>query len=213
MASDRRPNIKGSRPSRQRERSQSDGNLFRRKDGKMAVKTVQEAFLDFEREKVRVPAWQNEHAQRVHPDITRAVQAALGDLFARSFLAGSYRRKVQTVRLNDVDIVVVLNDPQNLFIHSALAALEAIREAAATSPLVVACKTSVRAVKLDIHGVEFRVDLVTALEDPAGEVLLARYLPEETSTTGRKRGLLVKRRRRARKTKRRTGCSCPPYGS
>jgi hypothetical protein len=145
----------------------------------MAIETVQEAFLDFEREKVRVPAWQNEQAQKVHPEITRAVEAALGDLFARSFLAGSFRRKVQTVRLNDVDIVVVLNDPQDLFAHSALAALEAIREAAATSRLVAACKTSVRAVKLDIQGVEFRVDLVAALEDPAGEVLLARHLPEE----------------------------------
>jgi hypothetical protein len=145
----------------------------------MAIETVQEAFLDFEREKVRVPAWQNEQAQKVHPQITRALQAVLGDLFARSYLAGSYRRKVQTVRLNDVDIVVVLNDPQNLFVRSALTALEAIREAAAMSPLVAACKTSVRAVKLDIQGVEFRVDLVAALEDAAGEVLLARHLPEE----------------------------------
>jgi hypothetical protein len=145
----------------------------------MAVENAQEAFLDFEREKVRVPAWQNEQAQKIHPEVTRAVEDALGDAFARSFLAGSYRRKVQTVRLNDVDIVIVLNDPLRAFAASALVALEAIREAAVTSPLVAACKTSVRAVKLDIEGVEFRIDLVAALEDPAGEVLLARHLPEE----------------------------------
>jgi hypothetical protein len=44
---------------------------------------------------------------------------------------------------------------------------------------VAACKTSIRAVKLEIEGVEFSIDLVAALVDPAGEVLLARYLPEE----------------------------------
>jgi hypothetical protein len=145
----------------------------------MAIKSVQEAFVEFEREKVRVPAWQNEQAQAVHPKITQKIEDVLGDVFARSFLAGSYRRKVQTVRLNDVDIIVVLNDIHQLFGSSALAALEVLKEAAATSPLVTACKTSVRAVKLEIEDVEFSVDLVAALEDPAGEVFLARYLPEE----------------------------------
>jgi hypothetical protein len=145
----------------------------------LAIESVQEAFVDFEREKVRVPAWQNEQAQAVHPQITRAVENALGEVFARSFLAGSYRRKVQTVRLNDVDIIIVLNDSQQLFESSALAALKVLGNAAATCPLVTASKTGVRATKLEIKGVEFTVDLVAAREDPAGEVFLARYLPEE----------------------------------
>jgi hypothetical protein len=145
----------------------------------MKIKTVQDAFVEFEREKVRVPAWQNDQAKHVHPLVRDAVHEALGDRFLRSFLAGSYRRKVQTVRLHDVDMVVVLKDLDGRLAASASFALELLKAAAETPPLVVGCETSVRAVKLEIDGVEFSVDLVAALDDPAGEVRLARHIPEE----------------------------------
>ncbi len=145
----------------------------------MAVRSVQEAFIEFEREKVRVPAWQNEQAKKVHPRVRGAIEAALGEIFARAYLAGSYRRKVQTVRLNDVDIIVVLNDPEQAFAASARVALATLKQATAGCDLVTGSETSVRAVKLEIEGVEFTVDLVAALEDPSGEVLLARHIPEE----------------------------------
>ncbi len=145
----------------------------------MAVASVQDAFVEFEREKVRVPAWQNEQAKEVHPKIREAIESALGDLFSRAYLAGSYRRRVQTVRLNDVDIIVVLNDPDGAFAASATRALQTLELAAGTSPLVIASKFGVRAVKLEIDGVEFSIDLVAAREDPVGEVVLARCIPEE----------------------------------
>lgn len=145
----------------------------------MAVTSVQDAFVEFEREKVRVPAWQNEQAKKVHPKIREAIESALGDLFSRAYLAGSYRRRVQTVRLNDVDIIVVLNDPDGAFAASATRALQTLELAAGTSALVIASKFGVRAVKLEIDGVEFSIDLVAAREDPVGEVVLARCIPEE----------------------------------
>lgn len=145
----------------------------------MAVTSVQEAFEEFEREKVRVPAWQNDQAKKVHPKILEAIETALGDLFSHAFLAGSYRRRVQTVRLNDIDIIIVLNDPNGLFSASATRALTTLETAAASCELVAGTEFGVRAVKLEIKGVEFSVDLVAALDNPSGEVLLARRIPEE----------------------------------
>lgn len=145
----------------------------------MAVTNVQGAFEEFEREKVRVPAWQNEQAKQIHPKIREAIEATLGDLFSHAFLAGSYRRRVQTVRLNDIDIIIVLNDPNGQFAASATHALTTLEAAAASCELVAGSEFGVRAVKLEINGVEFTIDLVAALDDPSGEVLLARRIPEE----------------------------------
>lgn len=145
----------------------------------MSITTVQQAFEEFEKDKVRVPSWQNDRAKEVHPDIREAVEADLGELFERAFLAGSYARKVQTVRLKDIDIIVVLNDPDGTFNVSANAALERLRQAAKTCDIVAGTRKGVRAMKLTIDGEEFTVDLVAALEDPFGDLRLARYLPNE----------------------------------
>lgn len=144
----------------------------------MAVSTVQDAFIEYEK-KIRVPSWQNDRAKEVHPEVRAAVEADLGELFVRAFLAGSYARKVQTVRLNDVDIIIVLNDLDGTFTASADAALERLREAAKTCDLVARTRKGVRAIKLDIVGEEFTVDLVAALPDPLREVKLARVIPAE----------------------------------
>ncbi len=143
------------------------------------IETVQEAFIEFERETARVPEAQNARAKEVHPVVVEAIKADLGDLFNRAFLAGSYRRKVQAVRLKDVDIILVLNDPEGEFAISADATLERVRKAAKTCHLVVSTRKSVRAVKLDIDGEEFTVDAVPARDDPLGELLLCRNKPDE----------------------------------
>jgi hypothetical protein len=143
------------------------------------IETVQDAFIEFEQQTARVPDAQNARAKEVHPDVVAAIKADLGDLFDRAFLAGSYRRKVQAVRLKDVDIIIVLYDPDGEFKLSANAALERVRKAAKTCDLVIATRKSVRAVKLDIDGEEFTVDVVPALEDPLGELLLCRNKPDE----------------------------------
>jgi len=147
----------------------------------MSISTVQQAFEEFEKTKVRVPAWQNDRAKEIHPEVRAAVKEHLGDLFNRAFLAGSYARKVQTLRLKDVDIIFVLNDPDGTFEASADAALERLRAAAKTCDLVERTRIGVRAVKLTIDGEEFTVDIVAALEDAFGGIRLARRLPEDGS--------------------------------
>lgn len=85
------------------------------------------------------------------------------------------------MKLNDVDVIVVLDDPDGTFAASAKAALEAIREAAKGSDLVRRTKLGARAVKLSLHGHEFTVDLVAAREPASYEegLLLARHRPDE----------------------------------
>jgi hypothetical protein len=146
----------------------------------MSISTVQDAFEEYEK-KVRVPATQAERAKEVHPQVRDAVEADLGELFNRAFLAGSYARKVQTApKLKDVDIIFVLNDPEGTFAASAHASLERLRTAAKTCDLVASpTRLGVRAVKLPIDGEEFTVDAVAALEDGFGGIRLARYLPDE----------------------------------
>lgn len=144
-----------------------------------SIETVQEAFIDFEKSTARVPDWQNDKAKTYHPEIRDHVKAGLGPLYKDDFLAGSYRRKTQSQRLKDVDIVFVLNDPDGRLAASATAGLQALQDASAACRLISGRRKRVRAVKLDLHGVEFTVDLVAALPDPEGEVLLARRLPDE----------------------------------
>jgi hypothetical protein len=158
----------------------------------MSIKTVQQAFEQFEKDSVRVPSAQNDRAKDVHPDIRKAVEQELGELFNRAFLAGSYARRVQTVRLKDVDIIIVLNDPEAKFAASANAALERLREAAKTCELNAGTRKGVRAIKVVIDGEEFTVDLVAALEDPFGELQLACYIQGERDdwTPGRPKGQL-----------------------
>ncbi len=145
----------------------------------MSITTVQQAFDEYEK-KIRVPPEQVERAKDVHPQVREAVEDHLGDLINRAFLAGSYARKVQTApKLKDVDIIFVLNDPDGAFATSAHTALKRLRDAAKTCDLVVDWELGVRAVKLTIKGEEFTVDAVAALEDPFGNIQLARYRPSE----------------------------------
>lgn len=146
----------------------------------MTIENQQQAFEKFEKDSVRVPDSENREAKEVHPEIRGTVEEQLEEVI-KTFLSGSYSRKVQVVKLNDVDVIVVLGDPDGEFAASANAALETIREAAKGSDLVRRTKLGVRAVKLFLHGHEFTVDLVAAREpEDGGEgLLLARHLPEE----------------------------------
>jgi hypothetical protein len=141
---------------------------------------VQEAFEEYET-RVRVPAHQVDRAKEVYPQVIAAVEADLGPLYNRAFLAGSYARRVQTApKLKDVDIIFILNDPDGTFAASALTALQRLDAGAKTCKLVGgATDLGVRAVKLPINGEEFTVDAVAALEDGHGGLKLACYLPEE----------------------------------
>lgn len=144
------------------------------------IESVQEAFDWFEREVVRVPKAVNDDAKRVQREIRDSLNETLDEL-KETFLSGSYSRRVQVVRLKDIDIIVVLDDPEGAFAKSALAALHAIRRAAALCPLVRHAEVRVRSVRLTLHDHEFTVDLVAALEpnDGGKDLFLARHLPEE----------------------------------
>jgi predicted nucleotidyltransferase len=144
------------------------------------IESVQQAFEQFEPEVVRVPKEENDAAKKVHPQIREALVQELPE-HLETFLSGSYSRRVQVVKLKDIDIIVVLDDPEGEFIDSADAALEAIRKAATTFELVKRTRKRKRSVRLTLHDHEFTIDLVAALEPTDGEdgLLLARRMPEE----------------------------------
>jgi hypothetical protein len=145
----------------------------------VTIENVQQAFEKFEAESVRVPDWENKAAKAVHPEIRGTLEQEL-ERVIKTFLSGSYSRRVQVVRLKDVDVIVVLNDPDGTFASSAGATLEIIREAAKCSDLVRRTRIGVRAVKLLLHDYEFTVDLVAARQPTSGNgLLLARHLPHE----------------------------------
>jgi predicted nucleotidyltransferase len=145
----------------------------------MAVESQQQAFEEFERDAVRVPDSENREAKKVHPEVRSTVEKL--QTVVKTFLSGSYSRKVQVLKLNDVDVIVVLDDPYGTYAGSAGAALEDIRAAAKESDLVRRTKLGVRAVKLFLHDHEFTVDLVAAREPENGAagLLLARHRPDE----------------------------------
>lgn len=145
----------------------------------MTIESQQQAFEEFERNHVRVPDSDNDSAKETHPEIRGYMQEQL-ESFIKSFLSGSYSRKVQVVRLNDIDVIVVLADPEGRYASSAGAALEDIRAAAEGCSLVRSTELGVRAVKLELHGRSFTVDLVAARQPDSGEgLLLARHLPKD----------------------------------
>lgn len=144
------------------------------------IESVQQAFEQFEREIVRVSRAEIETAKEVYPRISETISQGLPE-HLETFLSGSYSRKVQVVRLKDIDIIVVLDDPEGKFAGSAGTALEAIRRAAVSSPLVRGAQKRVRSVRLTLHDHEFTVDLVAALQplDGRNGLLLARHIPAE----------------------------------
>jgi hypothetical protein len=143
------------------------------------IVSVQQAFEQFERDVVRVPNAENDAAKRVQQEIREHLARELPELL-ETFLSGSYSRRVQVVRLHDIDIIVVLVDPTGAFAASAAAALEAIRAAAVTCALVRRATARVRSVRLTLRDYEFTVDLVAALEPDEGEgLLLARHMLDE----------------------------------
>jgi predicted nucleotidyltransferase len=144
----------------------------------VAIETVEQAFEEFEKEVARVPDDENAAAKELHPQIRKEVEDNLA--VDRHFLAGSYGRKTQAEKLNDVDIVVVLKDPDGVYAASASDTLEAVRKIVAASPLVRHTRVKVRAVKALLHDHEFSVDIVPALAPAWGDgLLLPRNLPDE----------------------------------
>jgi hypothetical protein len=144
----------------------------------VAIETVEQAFEEFEKEVARVPDDENAAAKDLHPQIREEVEDHLA--VDRHFLAGSYGRKTQAQKLKDVDIVVVLEDPDGVYAASASDTLEAVRKIVAASPLVRYTRVKVRAVKALLHDHEFSIDIVPALALSWGDGLrLPRNLPDE----------------------------------
>jgi len=142
------------------------------------ITTVEEAFESFECNTARVPDDENADAKAVHPEIRKAVTAAFPN--TEHFLSGSYGRRTQAMKLKDVDIIVVLNDPDGKFKASASQTLEDVREVVSDHELVRTTRVSVRAVKAFLHDYEFHVDIVPALVPAFGSGLeLTRNLPKE----------------------------------
>lgn len=145
----------------------------------MRVTSVQQAFEEFERAHVRVANTENQAAKNVHEEFRTAVKEELGSLYADSFLAGSYRRKTQAVHLKDLDVIVVLHDPTGEFRASAKGTLSRMKQVATAYGPVDFVKVKCRAVECQLHGYTFWVDLVPALDDGHGGLLLAYNNEEE----------------------------------
>lgn len=142
------------------------------------ITDVEGAFKSFERNTARVPDEQNKGGKDVHPDIRKAVTEAFPN--TEHFLSGSYGRRTQAVKLKDVDIIVVLDDPDGKYRASASETLEAVRKVVSAQELVRTTRVSVRAVKAFLHDYEFHVDIVPALAPAYGSGLeLTRNLPKE----------------------------------
>jgi hypothetical protein len=142
------------------------------------ITSVEDAFKSFERNTARVPDGENTDGKTVHPEIRKAVTDAFAN--TEHFLSGSYGRRTQAMKLKDVDIIVVLQDPDGRFKASASATLEAVREVVSDHELVRTTRISVRAVKAFLHDYEFHVDIVPALASPLGSGLqLTRNIPED----------------------------------
>ena len=145
----------------------------------MKFRSQQEAFEKFEREHVRVPEAENADAKRVQAEFREALKEALGDIYADSFLGGSYRRKTQAVTLKDLDIILVLNDPTGRFRASARATLHYLKDVVTVYEPVGIRRVKCRAVECQLDGYTFWADIVPALVDEDGGLLLAYNNEEE----------------------------------
>lgn len=143
------------------------------------VKTVADAFKWFEKNVARVDDDDNRDAKGVHPEIRKAVCAAMP--VEHHFLSGSYGRRVQAVKLKDIDIIVVLDDEDGEFYRSAYDTLLLVQDALRECALVRQARPpSVRSVKAFLHDYEFHIDIVPAIRPQATEGLyLTRNIPAE----------------------------------
>ncbi len=137
------------------------------------IRTLQQAFEQFERDSVRVPVHEIDAAKKAHKELRAAVEEALGESCIRTFLAGSYRRRTQAVHLKDLDIIVVLDDLTGELRRSPNAALAMMKTVGQTCDLVSSATTKCRAVECELTGYSFWADLVPALDDGVGGLLLA----------------------------------------
>jgi hypothetical protein len=140
---------------------------------------LQEAFVQFEKQTVRVPRPEIAAAQRVHPEVRSFVEAGISAVRG-SRLVGSYARKTQAAHLKDIDVLFEIEDSTGTWRASASRALAGIASVAERCPLVTRTNVRVRAVELILGGHPFTVDLVPGIKPPSGPgMLLARNLPEE----------------------------------
>jgi hypothetical protein len=143
------------------------------------IKTIDDAFKWYEKNVARVDDEDNKNAKEVHPEVRRAVSNTMPVL--NDFLSGSYGRKVQAVKLKDIDIIVVLDDPNGAFKADAKGTLVQVQDAVRGCDLVRRVNPpSVRSVKAFLHDHEFHVDIVPALRPAAGDGLfLTRHIPDD----------------------------------
>jgi hypothetical protein len=143
------------------------------------IKTIDDAFEWYEKNVARVDEQDNKDAKAVHPDIRRAVCDAMP--VVGHFLSGSYGRRVQAVKLKDIDIIIILDDADGSYRTSAKDTLLAVQDSLRKCDLVRQARPpSVRSVKAFLHDYEFHVDIVPAIRPAVGDGLyLTRNLPDQ----------------------------------
>src|SRR5215216_1823934 len=109
------------------------------------IETVQQAFEQYERDVARVDPDDIAAAREIHPKLRDAVADAVP--VKRDFLAGSDGRRTQALRLKDIDVITVVDDPAGSRQFAASGTLRDVQEALSGSDLVRLTVVKVRAVK------------------------------------------------------------------
>lgn len=134
--------------------------------------------MEFEETVVRIPTDDVNESNSVYQEVKGCLEESLP---IKAILgAGSRARRTQALKLKDIDMIVVMDDPDGQLRASADGAMEVLREPVKELDLVRRTLKRVRAVKAFLQEYEFTVDLVAGLEEPSTDQLwIPRRLPEE----------------------------------
>ena len=176
------------------------------------ITTVDDAFAWFEKNIARVDDQDNQDAKEVWPDIVKAVEKKLP--VERHFLSGSYGRKVQAIKLKDIDIIVEVHDVDGAYRASAKDTLLEVQHALRDCELVRQARPpSVRAAKALLHDYEFHVDVVPAIDDGGNGCCCPATWNTTTSTSGPGSTPSSSATPARTRTMRPTGCTALPRAS
>lgn len=149
-------------------------------DGSQDGKNLDNTFRSFVNRFVSTPKSQTDIAKKRWPEVVEHLESALGNRFVKSFLSGSYARKVQVRRLKDIDIIIELNDVDGQFFKDAAATLKFVAGLLADFPgLSEVPEIGVRAVTLHFSDVDFKIDVVPAIPATNDQHWLAVNDPEK----------------------------------
>lgn len=124
---------------------------------------IEKAFVDYERDTVRLRPELVAEAQEVHPQIRKAAEAAFPGM-TTSWLSGSFGRKTQAgPKLKDIDVIVEFDEIDEILAAPPSRFLAQVANATDVCELVMRSKPCRRAVECTLFDYEFTVDIVPGI--------------------------------------------------